>query len=99
MSLLFLNSQIGLGIHYVCCHWVAPNRILLFFICYLVAQVSEELEQRFGMMETSLSRFGMMLDSIQSDIMQANRGTKEVFLESEFYDCLFSMYTRYTSFA
>jgi hypothetical protein len=53
-----------------------------------LAQISEELEQRFGMMETSLSRFGMMLDSIQSDIMQANRGTKEVFLESEFYDCL-----------
>ncbi|KAL1217101.1 putative recombination initiation defects 3 [Cardamine amara subsp. amara] len=47
------------------------------------SQVSEELEQRFGMMETSLSRFGMMLDSIQSDIMQANRGTKEVFLETE----------------
>ncbi|XP_010474785.1 PREDICTED: protein PAIR1-like isoform X2 [Camelina sativa] len=47
-----------------------------------VAQISEELEQRFGMMETSLSRFGMMLDSIQSDIMQANRGTKEVFLET-----------------
>ncbi|KAL9304685.1 putative protein PAIR1 [Arabidopsis thaliana] len=46
-------------------------------------QISEELEQRFGMMETSLSRFGMMLDSIQSDIMQANRGTKEVFLETE----------------
>ncbi|EOA40410.1 hypothetical protein CARUB_v10009137mg [Capsella rubella] len=46
-------------------------------------QISDELEQRFGMMETSLSRFGMMLDSIQSDIMQANRGTKEVFLETE----------------
>ncbi|XP_010474786.1 PREDICTED: protein PAIR1-like isoform X3 [Camelina sativa] len=46
------------------------------------SQISEELEQRFGMMETSLSRFGMMLDSIQSDIMQANRGTKEVFLET-----------------
>nr|QFG39625.1 putative recombination initiation defects 3 [Arabidopsis arenosa] len=48
-----------------------------------LAQISEELEQRFGMMETSLSRFGMMLDSIQSDIMQANRGTKQVFLETE----------------
>nr|QFG39614.1 putative recombination initiation defects 3 [Arabidopsis arenosa]QFG39615.1 putative recombination initiation defects 3 [Arabidopsis arenosa]QFG39619.1 putative recombination initiation defects 3 [Arabidopsis arenosa] len=48
-----------------------------------LAQISEELDQRFGMMETSLSRFGMMLDSIQSDIMQANRGTKEVFLETE----------------
>ncbi|XP_010457091.1 PREDICTED: protein PAIR1 isoform X1 [Camelina sativa] len=47
------------------------------------SQISEELEQRFGMMETSLSRFGMMLDSIQCDIMQANRGTKEVFLETE----------------
>ncbi|CAA7026100.1 unnamed protein product [Microthlaspi erraticum] len=47
------------------------------------SQIGEELEQRFGMMETSLSKFGMMLDSIQSDIMQANRGTKEVFIENE----------------
>lgn len=54
-----------------------------------VAQLSEEFEQRFRVMETSLSKFGMMLDSIQSDIMQANRGTKEVLLISEFYD-LFS---------
>ncbi|XP_024009090.1 protein PAIR1 isoform X2 [Eutrema salsugineum] len=47
------------------------------------SQIGEELEQRFGMMETSLTKFGMMLDSIQSDIMQANRGTKEVFIETE----------------
>nr|VDD41279.1 unnamed protein product [Brassica oleracea] len=45
-----------------------------------LAQISEE---RFGMMETSLSKFGMMLDSIQSDFIQANRGTKQVFLETE----------------
>ncbi|CAN8310847.1 unnamed protein product [Cochlearia groenlandica] len=47
------------------------------------SQTSEEVVQRFGIMETSLSKFGMMLDSIQSDIMQANRGTKEVLLETE----------------
>ncbi|CAH2039316.1 unnamed protein product [Thlaspi arvense] len=47
------------------------------------SQIGEELEQRFGMMETSLSKFAMILDSIQSDIIQANRGTKEVFLETE----------------
>ncbi|CAN8295986.1 unnamed protein product [Cochlearia groenlandica] len=47
------------------------------------SQISEELEQRFGMMETSLSKFGMMLDSIQTDIMQTNRGTNEVFLENK----------------
>ncbi|XP_013595873.1 PREDICTED: protein PAIR1-like isoform X3 [Brassica oleracea var. oleracea] len=46
-------------------------------------QLSEEFEQRFRVMETSLSKFGMMLDSIQSDIMQANRGTKEVLLITE----------------
>ncbi|KAF2558557.1 hypothetical protein F2Q68_00012642 [Brassica cretica] len=45
-----------------------------------LAPISEE---RFGMMETSLSKFGMMLDSIQSDFIQANRGTKQVFLETE----------------
>ncbi|KAJ4901381.1 putative recombination initiation defects 3 [Raphanus sativus] len=47
------------------------------------SQLSEEFEQRFRMMETSLSKFGMMLDSVQSDIIQANRGTKEVLLETE----------------
>ncbi|CAH8316426.1 unnamed protein product [Eruca vesicaria subsp. sativa] len=47
------------------------------------SQIGEELEQRFGMMETSLSKFGRLLDSIQSDIIQANRGTKQVFLETE----------------
>ncbi|KAF8108396.1 hypothetical protein N665_0109s0022 [Sinapis alba] len=47
------------------------------------SQLSEEFDQRFRMMETSLSKFGMMLDSVQSDIMQANRGTKEVLLETE----------------
>ncbi|KAK1376208.1 Recombination initiation defects 3 [Heracleum sosnowskyi] len=46
-------------------------------------QINEELEYRIGMMETSLSRFGMILDSIQSDIMQVNKGRKELALEME----------------
>ncbi|KAL8499994.1 hypothetical protein ACS0TY_019839 [Phlomoides rotata] len=45
--------------------------------------ISEELEHRIGMIETSLSRFGMILDSVQSDIMLANKGTKEVALETK----------------
>ncbi|KAL6998716.1 hypothetical protein U1Q18_046143 [Sarracenia purpurea var. burkii] len=46
------------------------------------SDMSEELERRVGIMETSLNRFGMILDSIQSDIMQVNKGTKEVLMES-----------------
>ncbi|GAV81729.1 hypothetical protein CFOL_v3_25183 [Cephalotus follicularis] len=46
-------------------------------------QMSEELEHRIGMMETSLNRFGMILDSVQSDIMQINRGTKDVSMGTE----------------
>ncbi|XP_050249622.1 putative recombination initiation defects 3 isoform X2 [Quercus robur] len=46
-------------------------------------QISEELEHRIGLMETSLSRFGMILDSVQSDVMQVNKGTKEVSLEMD----------------
>ncbi|KAJ0051451.1 hypothetical protein Pint_00439 [Pistacia integerrima] len=46
-------------------------------------QISEELERRIGMMETSLNRFGIILDSIQSDVIQVNKGTKEVMLEVE----------------
>ncbi|KAL2461567.1 putative recombination initiation defects 3 [Abeliophyllum distichum] len=46
-------------------------------------QTSEEIEHRIGMVETSLSRFGMILDSVQSDIMQVNKGTKEIVLNTE----------------
>ncbi|XP_022757359.1 protein PAIR1-like isoform X10 [Durio zibethinus] len=46
-------------------------------------QTSEELERRLSMIETSLNRFGMILDSVQSDVMQVNKGTKEVLLEME----------------
>lgn len=67
-----------------------PMHNICSTFCHWVAQISEE---RFGMMETSLSKFGMMLDSIQSDFIQANRGTKQVFLESEFFVwSLFSIY-------
>ncbi|OMO78776.1 protein PAIR1-like protein [Corchorus capsularis] len=46
-------------------------------------QNSEELEHRLSMIETSLNRFGMILDSVQTDVMQVNKGTKEVLLEME----------------
>ncbi|PHU09587.1 hypothetical protein BC332_21447 [Capsicum chinense] len=46
-------------------------------------QITEELDHKIGMVETSLSRQGMILDSIQSDIMQVNRGTKEILMEME----------------
>ncbi|RDX86291.1 Protein PAIR1, partial [Mucuna pruriens] len=48
------------------------------------SQLSEGLEHRIGIMETSLSRFAMILDSVQSDVMQVNKGTKETILEMEF---------------
>ncbi|KAG4400493.1 hypothetical protein GLYMA_07G070400v4 [Glycine max] len=47
------------------------------------SQLSEGLEHRIGIMETSLSRFTMILDSVQSDVMQVNKGTKEIILEVE----------------
>lgn len=46
-------------------------------------QLSDELEHRITMMETSLTRFGMILDSVQADVMQVNKGTKELSLEVE----------------
>ncbi|KAJ4973138.1 hypothetical protein NE237_006312 [Protea cynaroides] len=46
-------------------------------------QVTEDLDHRIGMMETSLSRFGRVLDSVQGDIMQVNKAIKEVSLETE----------------
>jgi len=50
----------------------------------LPGQVSEELENRFRQMESSLNRLGMILDSVQSDVMQVNRAVKEVSLESKY---------------
>ncbi|PSS11705.1 hypothetical protein CEY00_Acc15987 [Actinidia chinensis var. chinensis] len=47
------------------------------------SQIGEELERRVGIIETSLNRFGMILDSVQSDIMQVHKGTKEVLIEIE----------------
>ncbi|XP_042495182.1 putative recombination initiation defects 3 isoform X2 [Macadamia integrifolia] len=41
-------------------------------------QVSEELEQRIGVMETSLRRFVRDLDAVQGDIMQVSKAIKEV---------------------
>ncbi|XP_061360035.1 putative recombination initiation defects 3 [Gastrolobium bilobum] len=47
------------------------------------SQLSEGLEHRIGIMETSLNRIAMILDSVQSDVMQVNKGTKETNLEME----------------
>ncbi|KAM2157122.1 hypothetical protein ACFX1R_042732 [Malus domestica] len=44
---------------------------------------SEEFEHRIGVMETSLNKFGMILDSVQSDVMQVNKGMKDVSMEME----------------
>ncbi|KAI4303374.1 hypothetical protein MLD38_039014 [Melastoma candidum] len=46
-------------------------------------QVSEDLEHKIGSLEASLIRFGITLDSIQSDVMQLNKRTKELTLEVE----------------
>ncbi|XP_057981409.1 putative recombination initiation defects 3 [Malania oleifera] len=46
-------------------------------------RVSEELEYRIGMIETTVTRFGMILDSVQGDVMQINKATKEVSMELE----------------
>ncbi|KAG6437705.1 hypothetical protein SASPL_102631 [Salvia splendens] len=46
--------------------------------------INEELEHRIGTIENSLSRLGLILDSLQGDIMQVNKGTKEVALESKY---------------
>ncbi|KMT20475.1 hypothetical protein BVRB_1g004630 [Beta vulgaris subsp. vulgaris] len=40
-------------------------------------QLNDELEHKITMMETSLNRSGMILDSVQAYILQVNKGTKE----------------------
>ncbi|KAL2892225.1 Protein PAIR1 [Bienertia sinuspersici] len=46
-------------------------------------QLSDEVEHKISTMETSLNRLGMILDSVQADVMQVNKGTKELSLEAE----------------
>ncbi|URE30103.1 hypothetical protein MUK42_19670 [Musa troglodytarum] len=46
-------------------------------------QASEELENKLRHIESSISRVGMILDSVQSDVMQVNRAAKELSLEAE----------------
>lgn len=46
--------------------------------------MSEELEHRMGTIEGSLSKFGLMLESLQTDIMQVNKGTKELAMDSKY---------------
>ncbi|XP_074279872.1 putative recombination initiation defects 3 [Silene latifolia] len=46
-------------------------------------QLSGELEHKVATMETLLSRLGMILDSVQADVMQVNKGTKELSLSVE----------------
>ncbi|KAG1362637.1 hypothetical protein COCNU_10G008560 [Cocos nucifera] len=46
-------------------------------------QISDELEHSIRLMEGSINRLGMVLDSVQGDVMQVNRAVKEVSLEME----------------
>ncbi|KAK9051451.1 hypothetical protein SSX86_028078 [Deinandra increscens subsp. villosa] len=47
------------------------------------SHMSEEFERRIGTIESSLSRFGLMMESLQTDIMQVNKGTKEIAMDME----------------
>ena len=49
--------------------------VFLMFQNSLAGQMGEEFEHRIGTIESSLSRFGLMLESLQTDIMQVNKGT------------------------
>ncbi|KAG6523486.1 putative recombination initiation defects 3 [Zingiber officinale] len=44
-------------------------------------QVTEELEHKLRLIESSISRVGMIVDSVQSDVMQVNRAVKELSLD------------------
>nr|XP_018676072.1 PREDICTED: uncharacterized protein LOC108951710 [Musa acuminata subsp. malaccensis] len=46
-------------------------------------QVSEELEHRLQLIESSLKRVGMILVSVQGDVMRVNKAIKELSLEAE----------------
>ncbi|CAH1434314.1 unnamed protein product [Lactuca virosa] len=46
-------------------------------------QMSDELEHRIGTIESSLNRFGLMLESLQTDVMHVNKGSKELTMDMD----------------
>jgi membrane protease subunit (stomatin/prohibitin family) len=56
---------------------------ILISVC-VTDQANEELDQRLQHLETVLSRMGLIIDCVQSDVMQISRAVKEVLLESNF---------------
>ncbi|KAL9266236.1 putative recombination initiation defects 3 [Drosera capensis] len=46
-------------------------------------QTNEDLDHRIATIEMALGRFGITLDSVQSDVMQISKGTKGISLELE----------------
>ncbi|ERM95011.1 protein PAIR1 isoform X1 [Amborella trichopoda] len=45
--------------------------------------LNEDLEPKIGAIDVALNKLGMVLDSVQSDVMQVNKTVKEVSLEME----------------
>ncbi|KAI3674261.1 hypothetical protein L2E82_52474 [Cichorium intybus] len=45
--------------------------------------MSEEFEHRIGTIESSLSRFGLIQESLQTDVMEVNKGTKELTMDKQ----------------
>ncbi|KAM3387283.1 hypothetical protein ACQJBY_010238 [Aegilops geniculata] len=45
-------------------------------------QVNEDVERKFLHLASSVQKMGMVLDSVQNDVMQLNRGMKEASLDS-----------------
>ncbi|KAI4963460.1 hypothetical protein ZWY2020_014086 [Hordeum vulgare] len=44
-------------------------------------QINEEVERKFQHLASSVHKMGMILDSVQNDVMQLNRSMKEVSLD------------------
>ena len=44
-------------------------------------QVNEEVERKFQHLASSVHKMGMILDSVQNDVMQLNRAMKEASLD------------------
>jgi hypothetical protein len=47
-------------------------------------QINEEVERKFQHVASSVHKMGMVLDSVQNDVMQLNRAMKEASLDCKF---------------
>lgn len=63
---------------------IIANEQVRIFILFKFLAISKIMKSKIGLIATSLNRFGVILNSVQSDVMQVSKAVKEASLESKY---------------